>query len=383
MSIRIAIASTRKPRSRSIPRRGATPRPGPSGPRLRTITITAGSASRLNLSASGAISRWRRKAALASTFARNSTTCLTAFSSPRRPLVASSRRTPTRVRAIPTVCSPAATATSTRPIPGCPASVHNLVRDRSWPASRSSAGQLVIPGLADSSARPFFFRRVKTSSSVPKRSLKSRREPAPPIAPVEEPLPVESPQAARGSLPWLLLLLAGSGCAALIYEIVWFQLLQLVIGASAVSLGLLLAAYMGGLCLGSAGLARFVPARNRPLRVYAYLELGIGALGIAALFGVPLVSRLYVAGATIGLLGLVLRGLVAALCLLPPTVLMGGSLPAITRCVQTTPKGVTSMGLLYSANIAGAVFGCLLAGFYLLRVHDMAIATYAAAAVNF
>src|SRR5205809_2912075 len=44
----------------------------------------------------------------------------------------------------------------------------------------------------------------------------------------------------------LLLLLAGSGCAALIYEIVWFQLLQLVIGSSAVSLGLLLAAYMGG-----------------------------------------------------------------------------------------------------------------------------------------
>jgi spermidine synthase len=221
------------------------------------------------------------------------------------------------------------------------------------------------------------------SSSVPKRSLKSRHEPAAPIAPVEELLPVERPEAARASLPWLLLLLAGSGCAALIYEIVWFQLLQLVIGASAVSLGLLLAAYMGGLCLGSAGLARFVPARHHPLRVYAYLELGIGALGIAALFGVPLVSRLYVAGATTGLLGLVLRGLVAALCLLPPTMLMGGSLPAIARCVQTTPKGVTSMGLLYSANIAGAVSGCLLAGFYLLRVHDMAIATYAAAAVNF
>ena len=43
----------------------------------------------------------------------------------------------------------------------------------------------------------------------------------------------------------LLLLFAASGCAALIYEIVWFQLLQLVIGSSAVSLGLLLAAYMG------------------------------------------------------------------------------------------------------------------------------------------
>ena len=83
----------------------------------------------------------------------------------------------------------------------------------------------------------------------------------------------------RHILPWLLLLLAGSGCAALIYEIVWFQLLQLVIGSSAVSLGLLLAAYMGGLCLGSAAFARLVSLRQHPLRVYAFLELGIAAFG--------------------------------------------------------------------------------------------------------
>ena len=60
----------------------------------------------------------------------------------------------------------------------------------------------------------------------------------------------------RRVLPALLLLFVGSGCAALIYEIVWSQLLQLVIGSSAVSLGLLLAAYMGGLCFGSALLPR-------------------------------------------------------------------------------------------------------------------------------
>ena len=77
-----------------------------------------------------------------------------------------------------------------------------------------------------------------------------------------------------------VLLFAGSGCAALIYEIVWFQLLQLVIGSSAVSLGLLLAAYMGGLCLGSVALPRIVRANVPPLRVYALLELGIGAFGI-------------------------------------------------------------------------------------------------------
>src|SRR5712664_3404278 len=103
---------------------------------------------------------------------------------------------------------------------------------------------------------------------------------------------------ANGSriLPLLILLLAGSGCAALVYEIVWFQLLQLVIGSSAVSLGLLLAAYMGGLCLGSAALPRLVSVRHHPMRVYALLELGIGGFGIIALFGVPLIGRMYVAG---------------------------------------------------------------------------------------
>src|SRR5690348_16473183 len=100
----------------------------------------------------------------------------------------------------------------------------------------------------------------------------------------------------RDALLPLLVLLAGSGCAALIYEIVWFQLLQLVIGSSAVSLGLLLAAYMGGLCLGSVALPRIVRANVPPLRVYALLELGIGAFGILVLFGLPLVSRIYIAG---------------------------------------------------------------------------------------
>ena len=189
---------------------------------------------------------------------------------------------------------------------------------------------------------------------------------------------------ANGSriLPLLILLLAGSGCAALIYEIVWFQLLQLVIGSSAISLGLLLAAYMGGLCLGSALLPRIVPQGLHPLRVYGVIESGIGILGLIVLFAVPLVGRMYVAAAAQGLIGLVVRGAIAAVCLLPPTVLMGASLPAIARWVRTTPKGLSWVGFLYSGNIAGAVFGCLLAGFYLLRVYDMAVATYAAAAVN-
>src|ERR1700694_5432036 len=126
----------------------------------------------------------------------------------------------------------------------------------------------------------------------------SKRPSVVPRGPVEsKPVPVETPTEPEASpylIPWLRLF-AGSGCASLIYEMVWFQLLQLVIGSSAVSLGLLLAAYMGGLCLGSAALPRIVSARYHPLRVYAFLELGIGVFGILALFSVPYVARIYVA----------------------------------------------------------------------------------------
>ncbi len=180
----------------------------------------------------------------------------------------------------------------------------------------------------------------------------------------------------------LLILFFGSGCAALIYEIVWFQLLQLVIGSSAVSLGVLLGTFMGGMCLGSLLLPRFISAQRNPLRMYAWLEAGIGILGLSVLVLVPLVARLYVAYVGHGLAGFLLRGVVCGVCLLPPTVLMGATLPAISRWIETTPKGVSWLGFFYGGNLAGAVFGCLLAGFYLLRVHDMASATYVAAAIN-
>jgi spermidine synthase len=184
-------------------------------------------------------------------------------------------------------------------------------------------------------------------------------------------------------LPLLLILFAGSGCSALIYEIVWYQLLQLIIGSSAISLGVLLATFMGGLCLGSLALPRLRAARElHPLRLYALIELGIGICGMLVLFAMPLVDYVYVAAVGHGLPAILFRALICAICLLPPTVLMGASLPAISRWIQATRRGVSWLGLLYGTNTVGAVFGCLLAGFYLLRVFNMATATCAAAGIN-
>ena len=108
----------------------------------------------------------------------------------------------------------------------------------------------------------------------------------------------------------LLLLFLASGCAALIFEVTWLQLLQLVIGSSAISVGVLLATYMGGLCLGAIAAPRVVFRARHPLRVYAALELAIGVIGLAELFAIPLAGRVYSSHVGYGLPGLLLRGLV-------------------------------------------------------------------------
>jgi spermidine synthase len=186
----------------------------------------------------------------------------------------------------------------------------------------------------------------------------------------------------RRFLPALLLLFVGSGCAALIYEIVWFQLLQLIIGSSSISLGILLGTFMGGMCLGSLLLSRMISARQHPLRVYAALEIGIGVLGLLILVAMPLVGGIYTAWGGEGVFGIVFRAIVAGVCLLPPTMLMGATLPAISRWVKATPDGISWLGFFYGGNIAGGVGGCVLAGFYLLRMFDVATATFVAVAVN-
>ncbi|MEI6800728.1 MAG: hypothetical protein WCO04_16155 [Pseudomonadota bacterium] len=183
-------------------------------------------------------------------------------------------------------------------------------------------------------------------------------------------------------LPLLVALFVGSGCAALIYEVVWFQLLQLTIGSSAVSLSVLLGTFMGGMCLGSLLLPRLVSPRRHPLAVYAWLEFGIAASGLLVLFGAPALGAAYDALAPSGYLGIVGRGVVAAACLLPPTMMMGATLPAVARWVKTTPGGLAWLGWFYGGNIIGAVAGCLLAGFVLLPRFDMTTATFVAIACN-
>lgn len=180
----------------------------------------------------------------------------------------------------------------------------------------------------------------------------------------------------------LLLLFAGSGCAALVYEIVWFQMLELIVGSSAVSMAVVLGTFMGGMGLGNLVLPRVVGAHRHPLRVYAGLELGIALSAALVWFALPAVGHLYAVTTGAGRLDIVWRATICVIFLLPPTMFMGATLPVIARWTRTTPQGVSWLGACYGINIAGAVLGCLIAGFYLLRIYDLAVATACAVVLN-
>jgi spermidine synthase len=179
----------------------------------------------------------------------------------------------------------------------------------------------------------------------------------------------------------LLVLFFASGAAALIYETVWFYLVQLVVGASSISVAVLLCAFMGGMALGSWLLPKLTPRGAHPFKVVAALEAGIAVFGLLIPIALPYVQQFYLTLADPGAGSIALRSIVCFLILTPPTMLMGATLPAMSRWFDSTDKSA-AVGLLYMTNLLGGATGTALAGFYLLRVHDTVIATAAAVVLN-
>jgi len=163
----------------------------------------------------------------------------------------------------------------------------------------------------------------------------------------------------------IALLFFFSGALALGYQTLWARQLLDSIGVSAWSYAVVLAAFMGGLALGGALLGPLADRSPRPLRFYAVLEAGLGAYALAfpwiasgmdRLFGWWVSAGGYAGGAD----ALLAKALLSGLALLPPTLLMGGTYPALLR--QATPRLELlgrSASWLYAVNAAGAVVGAL------------------------
>jgi spermidine synthase len=178
-----------------------------------------------------------------------------------------------------------------------------------------------------------------------------------------------------------------SGVAALLYEVVWTRYLGVTFGHTVHAITTVLAVYMGGLALGSA-LAGAVADRTRhPLRLYGLLEAAIGLYCLATpiLFGaadaVYLWAHRLLRPGPAGAAGLHL--VISAALLLPPTTLMGATLPILARGIVSRQRlAAADIGRLYAVNTCGAVAGTVVTGFLLLPAIGLRTTIWLGVALN-
>ena len=164
-------------------------------------------------------------------------------------------------------------------------------------------------------------------------------------------------------------------------------MLGLVFGATTLAVSTVLAAFMGGLALGSALSGRLGSRIKYPVRAYGLLEIGIALYALAVPLLFSLVDNLY---AVIwqqfhpGFFAFSLwRFLLSCLMLLVPTTLMGATLPLLSAALlHSTGKTSISINSLYTRNLAGAIGGCVVAGFLLLPLFGVRSTLYIAAFIN-
>ena len=179
-----------------------------------------------------------------------------------------------------------------------------------------------------------------------------------------------------------------SGVTGLIYELLWVRVLYQSFGSTIQSVTTVVAAYMGGLGLGAWALGKIADRSRHPARLYGWLEIAIGVFGIVSPLVLGLAHWVYIgtAGALAlgGAASVALRFGLAALVLLVPTTLMGGTLPVLTRALMGEDRGLLkpSLGRLYGLNTLGAMAGTALAGFFLIEFVGVRASLWATALVN-
>ncbi len=178
-----------------------------------------------------------------------------------------------------------------------------------------------------------------------------------------------------------------SGACGLVYQIVWVRMLTHVFGTTATAVGVVLAAFMSGLALGSWLLGKSADRSPNPLRLYAILEIGIGLAALAVHFLLAWITPVYLAlyeisGHSAATLAAV-RFILAFGLVMLPTFLMGATLPVLARFIVRRLAMVgADLSMLYAINTVGAVAGVLACGFYLIGTFGIHVTVYIAVVGN-
>lgn len=178
-----------------------------------------------------------------------------------------------------------------------------------------------------------------------------------------------------------------SGACGLIYQVTWTRIMTHIFGTTVFAISIVLTAFMTGLALGSYFLGKRADRSKRPLALYAYFELGIGASALLSLYLMdglhPLYLRLHGALGGFPAIFNTARFALAFLILLLPTILMGATLPILCRFLIRQMRQLgKNLGTLYSINTFGAVIGSLLTGFLLLKWLGVHPTVHLACALN-
>ena len=176
-----------------------------------------------------------------------------------------------------------------------------------------------------------------------------------------------------------------TGLTALVYEVAWHRYLANFLGSQAKAAAVILAVFLGGLCIGYALFGRLSRAKSpyQNLWYCSLTEIGIGlwVLVFPWLYRFVWGSGFLVDPAS-GLSTLWEVG-VSLLLMGVPTVLMGGTLPLLTQGLSLNSQEAPQFhARIYAINTAGAFFGCLLAGFLFLPQWGLTGTLYRLAPVN-
>lgn len=160
----------------------------------------------------------------------------------------------------------------------------------------------------------------------------------------------------------IYLVALGSGAAALIYQAVWLRWFGVLFGNTAYSASATLGAFFTGLAAGSALFGRIADRTRRPLRVYAAIEAlaAVAALLVPVVFNLydPIYAALYDRLAEQRFLFTALKFSLAIAVMLPPSILLGGTLPLLAAAFVSDPRRLGSQGVaLYAINTMGAAAG--------------------------
>lgn len=188
-------------------------------------------------------------------------------------------------------------------------------------------------------------------------------------------------------LPACYAMFFATGAGGLIYEVLWTRQLIYVFGATLLAVATVLAAFMGGLALGSILGGKRVDRSARPLRVYAVLEIGVGLAALLFPWLLkaldPLFRVMYQSLANNLAVYSAIRFVLCFVLLMIPTTMMGATLPALSRFVARSGSTLGSrLGSLYAVNTAGAVLGTFAAGFLLLAHFGVSHTNYIAVTIN-